>query len=285
MDLGQSRRGVDMGASAVRYAGLNDELRALGWVVDDRGNLDIPERNTLGPGTGLDYLPAVVAACTAACRAGRQVLENGDLPIFLGGDHSIAAGTVAAAASVGSTGLLWVDAHGDLNTPETSPSKNIHGMPLAALLGHGDPGLVDIGLPGPTLRPEDVVLVGVRDLDEGEKRLVQELEIRVFTMPEIDELGIAEVSRRALELLSHRDHIHVSLDMDSLDPRAAPGVGTPVKGGLTYREAHLLMELTARDGRLASFDIVEVNPILDQSNETAKLAVGLAASLLGKTIL
>ncbi len=182
-------------------------------------------------------------------------------------------------------GVLWIDAHGDLNTPETSPSGNLHGMPLAALLGHGNREMVDLGRPGPKLEPRDVVLIGVRDLDPGERELIRELDLAVYTMRQIDERGLAVVAAEALERLGHRDRLHVSLDMDALDPSEAPGVGTPVPGGLIYREAHLLMELCAESGRVHSADVVEINPILDRENQTARLACGLVASLLGQAIL
>jgi arginase len=285
MDLGQARRGVDMGPSAVRYAGLDDRLHRLGYEIEDAGNLAIRDRQLLPIGGGLAYLPEVVRASERVYNAGRRALARGRLPIFLGGDHSIAAGSVGGATHDEPKGVLWVDAHGDFNTPETSPSGNLHGMPLAALLGLGDRRLVDVGRPGPKLEPRDVVLVGVRDLDREERKLIRDQQLTVFTMRDIDEQGIAEVARQALAKLAHRSRLHVSLDMDSLDPTEAPGVGTPVDGGLTYREAHLLMEILAQEANIASIDVVEVNPILDHRNETARLAVGLIASLLGKTIL
>ena len=285
MDLGQARRGVDMGPSAVRYAGLDERLRRLGYQIEDAGNLTIRDRQLLPPGGGLGYLPEVVRASERVYSAGRRALARGRLPIFLGGDHSIAAGTIGGATHDEPKGVLWIDAHGDFNTPETSPSGNLHGMPLAALVGLGDPRLVDVGRPGPKLEPRDVVLVAVRDLDREESKLIRDQQLTVFTMRDIDEQGIAEIARQALAKLAHRSRLHVSLDMDSLDPTEAPGVGTPVDGGLTYREAHLLMEILAQEANIASIDVVEVNPILDHRNETARLAVGLIASLLGKTIL
>lgn len=286
MDLGQARRGVDMGPSALRYAGLHERLQRLGHVAEDLGNLEIRDRATMPPrGRGLDFLPAVVRAAKKAYATGRAVIDSGKTPLFLGGDHSISVGTIGGASAMEPTGVLWIDAHGDFNTPESSPSGNIHGMPLAALLGHGAPQMVDVGRPGPKLSPRDVALIGVRDLDPPEKELLRTLDVRVYTMSEIDDRGIADVTREALRGLEHLSRIHVSLDMDVLDPREAPGVGTPVTGGVTYREAHLLMEIIARDGRLGSADIVEVNPILDTHNRTAEMAVELAASLFGKSIL
>jgi arginase len=284
MDLGQSRRGVDMGPSALRYAGLHDRLRQLGYPSEDLGNLLIPERETLPAGGGLAYLPALVAACERIYAVGRDAIADGRLPLFVGGDHSIAAGTVGGVTHGGPAGVLWIDAHGDFNTPESSPSGNLHGMPLAALCGHGSPALVDLGRPGPKLPPQDVVLLGVRDLDAGEKVLLRQSGVTVYTMRDLDDRGLAVVAREALARLRHLPRVHVSLDMDCMDPREAPGVGTPVTGGLTYREAHLLMEILADDGRVGSIDVVEINPILDLRNRTAEIALELLASLLGKSI-
>lgn len=284
MDLGQSRRGVDMGPSAVRYAGLGDRIRALGRPFRDGGNIGIELRDRLPSEGGMAFLPAVRSACEAIYRAGAETIERGDVPIFLGGDHSIALGTVGAATHEQRVGVLWIDAHGDFNTPATSPSGNIHGMPLAALCGVGESRLVDLAWPGAKVRPEDVVLVGIRDLDGEEKRLMREAGVTVFTMTDIDRSGIARVAEQALAKLAGLERLHVSFDADVLDPEVAPGVGTPVPGGLTYREAHLLMELLAESGRVTSLDLVEVNPILDRENRTANTLVGLAASLLGQQI-
>jgi arginase len=285
MDFGQARRGVDMGPSAVRYAGLGERLERLGYRVEDLGNLEIRDRNTLPPEGGLKYLPEVVKACERIYAAGRTAREHGHLPIFLGGDHSMAIGTVGGVTAAEPCGVLWIDAHGDFNTPETSPSGNLHGMPLAALCGAGAPELVDLGRPGAKLSPRDVAMIAVRDLDREERKLIQRHDIAVYTMRDLDERGVAVVAREALARLAHRPRLHVSLDMDALDPTEAPGVGTPVAGGLTYREAHLLMEILAEEASVGSVDVVEINPILDRRNETAQLAVGLLLSLLGKTIL
>ncbi len=285
MDLGQSRRGVDMGPSALRYTGLNQRLRALGHEVHDRGNIPIAERDTLPSGGGLDYLPEVAAACTKIYQSAREIVAAGGVPLYLGGDHSIAVGTVGGATHDCRCGLLWIDAHGDFNTPETSPSGNLHGMPLAALLGRGAPELADLGRPGPKLSAEDVVMIGIRDLDPQERVALRESGITVYTMRDIDEHGVASIAREGLARLSDHDRIHVSLDMDSVDPTEAPGVGTPVPGGLSYREAHLLMELISEAGTVGSVDVVEVNPILDSRNTTSKLALELVASLFGQTIL
>jgi arginase len=286
MDLGQSRRGVDMGPSALRYAGLHERLQRLGLRTEDLGNIEVRERLTLpAKAGGLDFLPAVVRAAKETYEMGQSAVASGRIPVFLGGDHSISVGTVGGVTAPGPAGVLWIDAHGDLNTPETSPSGNIHGMPLAGLLGLGAPQLVNLGRPGAKLPVGDVVLVGVRDLDPPERELLRRHDVRVYTMSEIDDRGIADVTRDALERLAHTPRLHVSLDLDVVDPREAPGVGTPVMGGITYREAHLLMEIVARDGRLGSADIVEVNPMLDTHNRTAEMAVELVASLFGKSIL
>lgn len=294
MDLGQERRGVDMGPSAVRYAGLFERLQQLGYQVEDAGNVPVPGRDerrvrqhawTELKCGGLRHLPEVVAACEAIYAVAKECAPTPEIPIFLGGDHSIAIGTVAGTASAGPLGLIWIDAHGDFNTPETSPSGNIHGMPLATLLGDGCEDLVNLGHPGPKLKPQEVAMIGVRDLDPQERERLAVSGIHVYTMRDVDELGMATVARRALSHLNHLSRLHVSLDMDALDPSVAPGVGTPVPGGLSYREAHLLMEILAESRRVASVDVVEINPILDDRNRTAEVAVKLVASLLGQRIL
>ena len=285
MDLGQSRRGVDMGPSALRYAGLKRRLAELGCEIKDCGNVEIPVRDTLESAGGMAFLPAVVAACEAIYRVGVETLAAGHVPIYLGGDHSMAVGTVGASARHERTGVLWIDAHGDFNTPETSPSGNIHGMPLAALTGLGAEELVDLGAPGAKVRAQDVMLIGIRDLDPEERGALRDSGAGVFTMREIDERGIARVAHEAAKRLAHLPRVHVSLDMDALDPREAPGVGTPVPGGLGYREAHLLMEIIAESVNVGSLDVVEINPILDQRNRTAELAIELLLSGLGKSIL
>lgn len=287
MDLGQRRRGVDMGPSVLRYAGLHDALRALGHHVIDGGNVAVPLAEHTEPGAAdARHLDAVAAVCAEICRVVQGAQISGDAVIFLGGDHSLSIGTIAAMTGAGGRlGVLWVDAHGDFNTPETTPSGNIHGMSLAASLGRGAPELVNIGRPGAKLEAQQVVLIGARDLDLPEQAALRESGVCVFTMHDIDEHGIAHVTRQALAALAGCERIHVSLDLDAVDPSEAPGVGTPVPGGLTYREAHLLMELLQRTDRVRSLDIVEVNPILDERNRTAKLAVELTASLFGKKIL
>jgi arginase len=284
LDLGQAHRGVDMGASAVRYAGLARELRKLGLTVTDAGDLPMPVRDSLPPQPEA-RIAAIRDVCEAAYLAARAAVENGDMPIFLGGDHSIAIGTIGGVSAGQDCGVLWIDAHGDFNIPETSPSDNIHGMALAVLCGEGPPELVSVGRPGPKLAPRDVVLIGLREADPGERNRLRQSGMTVFTMRDIDERGMGRVARDALERLEHRQRLHVSLDIDSLDPKEAPGAGTLVHGGLSYREAQLLMEIIADQGGADSLDIVEINPILDAANRTARLAVELASSLCGKRIL
>jgi len=288
MDLGQGRRGVDMGPSALRYGRLEEHLESLGHTVRDLGDIDVPTAEELdiphsGPGGGMSFVGEIRRACEAT--AGRLLdLPEAVFPIVLGGDHSIALGSVTGCSRRQRTGVIWVDAHGDFNTVETSPSGNVHGMPLAALCGVGDPRLVDCCWPGAKVRPQDVVLIGIRDLDGEERRLMKDAGVTVYTMKEVDRLGLTLIVESTLERLAGLDRLHVSFDADVLDPEVAPGVGTPVPGGLTYREAHLMMELLADSGRVSSLDLVEVNPILDRANRTADTLVGLAASLLGKKI-
>lgn len=285
MDLGQAHRGVDMGPSAIRYAGLTGRLQGLGYTIKDSGDLAVPLRYTL-PGTSRrELLIAIRQVCEMTYQSGCEAINCGEIPIFLGGDHSLAIGTVGGVTEKERVGVLWIDAHGDYNTPNTSDSGNIHGMALAILLGNGCVELIDVGRRGAKVRPEDVVMVGVRELDAHERKALQHSGIRVYTMRDIDEKGVSAVMAEALDHLAHLSRLHVSLDMDSLDPMAAPGVGTPSHGGLTYREAQLLMEIVADTKRLSSLDIVEINPVLDQRNKTAKVAVELVASLFGKSIL
>jgi arginase len=285
MDLGQALRGVNLGPGAVRYAGLSERLQRLGLKMEDAGDVSVPVRDSIATQERVHFLPAVRDTCARVYEMARQAMADDVFPVFVGGDHSISLGTVGGVTHAERRGVLWIDAHGDFNTPETSPSGNIHGMPLASLLGVGPSELVNLGRSGPLINPEDVVLIGIRDLDPEERQLMRELDVCVYTMREIDERGAAPVMHEALARLSHVDKLHVSLDLDSLDPREAPGVGTPVPGGLTYREAHLLMEILSDSGRVASADLVEVNPILDERNQTARMAAELLASLLGKAIL
>ena len=284
MDLGAGRRGVDMGPSALRLARLAPTLSALGHRVTDLGNVEVPVPEAVPNPNGLHFADAIAATCSATYERLRG-LEDDTFVVALGGDHSVSMGTVPGAAAGRRTGVVWVDAHADLNTPGTSPSGNIHGMPLAHLLGRGDPRLTGVWGGGAALAPEDLVFVGLRSLDEGEKALIHDENIAAYTMKEIDQRGIARVAAEVLERLAHVDRLHVSFDADALDPDLAPGVGTPVPGGLSYREAHLLMELLADSGRPTSLDLVEVNPILDSQNRSAAILVEMAASLLGKKIL
>jgi arginase len=284
MDLGQSRRGVDMGPSALRYAGLQKRLENLGYTVYDEGNIPVPNPEEAVAGLGRRRR-AVAAVCQQIYDTARPFVEQDDFTLFMGGDHSISIGSVTAVAQPGPIGVIWIDAHADFNTPETSPSGNIHGMPLAALVGRGAPELVNIGYEGRKLHEVHIVQIGIRSLDQQERTALKQSGIHVYTMRHVDELGMAAVARQAIDRLRHLRHIHVSLDMDSLEPDEAPGVGTAEPGGLSYREAHLLMEILSDSDRIRSMDIVEINPILDTMNRTAELAVGLTSSLLGQRIL
>jgi arginase len=288
LDLGAGRRGVDMGPSAIRYAGLEERLASLGCDCADWGNVDaaVAEATAVGDPRAR-FLPEIRATCERVARRVAEAVGEGRVPIVLGGDHSIALGTLGglAAAAGGPGAALWIDAHGDLNTPQTTPSGNVHGMPLAAALGHGGEGFASDAWPLPALDPARTTLIGVRSLDDGERALLGELELAVHTMSEVDRRGVESLVARALERAEGAAFVHVSLDMDALDPEVAPGVGTAVRGGLSYREAHLAMELVAESGLLGSFEIVEVNPILDRQNATAALAVELAASAFGARIL
>ena len=288
MDLGADRRGVDIGASAIRYAGLNDQLRSLDFEVHDLGNIFVPQPESQPIGnTRLKYLEPIVKVAEELADTVTTALKANEFPLILGGDHSIALGSITGITRVHKDiGVLWIDAHADFNTEETTPSGNIHGMVLAALAGLGNSHLTDIGGWAPKLDAQKIVIVGARDLDPGERELLRTHHVHVFTMSDIDQRGISDVMREALTIVGKAsDGIHLSLDMDALDPVHAPGVGTPVRGGLTYREAHSAMELIADSGRLIGMDVVEVNPILDRENATAQLAVELVMSALGKKII
>lgn len=293
LDLGGNRRGVDMGPSAFRIAGLAQRLASLGHPVLDRGDVVVPIAETLEPGDSKKrYIDHIADVCNRLHSAVVNVIDDGAMPVVLGGDHSLAAGSVAASAAWASRaeskpiGLLWIDAHGDMNTPSTSPSGNVHGMPLAALLGEEPAELAAIGGFSPTVLPDHTVLIGVRNLDDREKDAVRRSGVHVFTMNDIDRLGIASVAEQAVRFAGHGTAgIHVSFDLDACDPSIAPGVGTAVRGGLNYREAHYLMEAVADSGRLTALDLVEANPTLDIRNTTAELGVELALSVLGKKIL
>jgi arginase len=292
MDLGQSRRGVDMGPSALRVAGLKARIKQLGHTVEDIGNLEVkqPEEMQVGEKRA-KYLQEIAETCQDIAKAVQESLGEGFFPLVLGGDHSIAAGVAAGVAShfrkdEKRIGYLWLDAHGDMNTPESSPSGNVHGMPLAAIMGYGADELVNLGGFKPKAEPGNIVIVGARDLDTQERKIVKKSGIHVFTMRDIDERGMREVMADALKYATDdTDGIAVSLDMDFVDPSDAPGVGTPVRGGVTYREAHLAMEMIADSESMASLEVVEINPVIDEHNRTALLGVELVLSGLGQKIL
>lgn len=291
MDLGAGRRGVDMGPSAIRIAGVAEQLRALDHLVYDEGDIltKNPELQRIR-NDKLKYLPEIVRVCTLLAAKVEKIMQAEGFPIILGGDHSVALGTIAGISSYArksrkSAGVLWVDAHGDLNTDATTPSGNIHGMPLAASLGLGAIELTSIGGDHPKIDPKNVVLIATRELDEGERRLIKQHRITVYTMEEIDKYGMSVIISKALRKLKGVELLHVSFDLDAVDPSVAPGVGTPVKGGLNYREAHLIMETLNEQKAMTSLEIVEVNPILDNRNQSAEFAVELIQSALGKKIL
>ena len=287
LDLGSGRRGVDMGPSAIRYAGLDARLEGLGLRCEDWGNVTtaVAEASAVGD-ERVRFLPQIKETCERVAELVGRAVGEGFVPLVLGGDHSVALGTLGGLARAkGTGGVLWLDAHGDLNRPETSPSGNVHGMPLAAALGLAGPEFESPAFGLPAVDPARVALVGVRSLDEAERALVGELDVSVRTMSDVDRLGIERVIRESLEQVAGDGFVHMSLDLDVLDPEVAPGVGTPVRGGLSYREAHLAMELVAESGLAGSLEVVEVNPILDRANETGKLAVELVASALGARIL
>jgi arginase len=288
IDLGAGRRGVDMGPSAMRYTGLCAHLGALGHQVRDLGNLQAPLAETIATppeGAKLRYLEPIAAVCEALARAVATCVAEGQLPVVLGGDHSLAIGSVSGSARGRSLGLIWIDAHADFNTAETTRSGNIHGMPLAALTGRGHPLLTGIAGRVPAIAPENVALIGVRDIDPLEREALRGSGMYVATIHEIDRRGMAAVIEEAAQVASQgTGGFHLSFDLDVVDPREAPGVGTPVFGGISRREAHLAMELLATSGGIRSLDLVEVNPILDERNATAELAVELGLSALGKRI-
>lgn len=292
LDLGASRRGVDMGPSALRIAHLSQRLAALGHEIENLGNLEIPDRDSLPDVTeAIDLLPAIAEICARLARHTAEAIRQGSAPLVLGGDHSLAAGSVAGVATAFAErnqriGLIWLDAHGDLNTPESSLTGNVHGMPVAHLLGNGDPRMSGIASPGPAVRAANTCIVGARDLDPAERAHAREWGVRVFTMRDIDERGLRAVMADAIAIASEGTAgIHVSVDADWVDPKEAPGVGTPVRGGATYRESHLAMEMIHDSQRLVSMDMVEINPVLDDHNRTAELCVGLVTSAFGLRIL
>lgn len=297
LDHGAGRRGVGMGPSALRLARLHQALTRLGLSIRDVGDIHIPAPETMEPGDErAKYLPLVAQACAELALNVRKAHEEGDFPLVIGGDHSIAIGTISGIASHArkrwggaapdKVGVIWFDAHGDINTPESSPSGNIHGMPVSCLLGRGPKALCDIEYEGAKVSPHHFVQIGLRDIDDEEKALIRQSRIHPFTMADIDRRGMADVMREAIEHATHEtEYLHVSFDVDALDPRVAPGTGTQKIGGLTYREAHLALEMIAETGKLTSMEVVEVNPTLDHQNQTAEIAVGLIASALGKRIL
>jgi arginase len=287
IDLGADRRGVDMGPSAIRYAQLHQKLEELGCPYEDKGNIDVPIQEICEiTDAKLKYIDCIVPMGRRVAGAVATSIQGGRFPLVLGGDHSLSVGSIRGAARHRRLGVIWVDAHTDFNTPETTPSGNIHGMPLAALCGLGDPRLVSLWdeVP-PVLDPRRVAVIGVRDIDSGEKRNLRDAGILVESMEQVDRLGMLAVLEKAIEQVSWDvDGLYLSFDMDALDPRHAPGVGTPVAGGLTYREAHLACEVVAETGKLIGMELVEVNPILDMQNQTAMLAVEFIRSALGSRI-
>ena len=287
-DYGQLRRGVDMGPSAIRYADVTERLESLGYQMKDEGDIIVKRAtNNTQIDTNLKNLKEVVEVCTQLSSKVSEVINQGRFPLVLGGDHSIAIGTLAGlAAHYENLGVIWYDAHADLNTPETSPSGNIHGMPLAVSIGLGDERLVNIGGPAPNIKPENIVIIGARSVDPGERELIREKGIKVYTMHEIDRLGMTRIIEETIAYLKLRkvDGVHLSLDLDGLDPLYTPGVGTPVPGGITYRESHLAMEMLEEEGIITSAEFVEVNPILDERNKTADVAVALMGSLFGEKL-
>jgi arginase len=292
LDLGQDRRGVDMGPSAVRVANLNERIRSLGYDVEELGNIAVEQAEAWPPGDPhAKYLAQIARTCELLALKVSETLERGSMPLVLGGDHSVAVGTVSGVARhfrrrEQNIGLIWLDAHADMNTPETSPSGNVHGMPLACIVGMGPRPLVDLLGFAPKVPPRNAVIVGLRDVDALEKPHIKETGVRAFTMRDIDERGLRAVMDEAIRLASDGTAgFHLSLDMDFVDPQHAPGVGTPVRGGATYREAHLAMEMICDSGRALSMEVVEVNPVIDEVNRTADLAVELVMSGLGKRIL
>ena len=287
LDLGQGRRGVDMGPSVMRYAGLEERLTSLGYQVRDHGNVEtaVPEATALRDERAR-FLPEIKETCARIAAKVVEESSTGAIPLVLGGDHSVALGTLGGLASAhGPGGVLWIDAHPDINTPDTSPTGNVHGMPLAAALGIAGPEFESDAWPLPAVDSRRVALLGIRQLDEGERRLLRDAGVRAFSMSEIDRIGVERATREALDRVAGPGFVHLSFDLDALDPEIAPGVGTPVRGGLTYREAHLALELIAESGLVGSLEVVEVNPILDRENTTATTAVELVASALGKTII
>jgi arginase len=292
MDLGAGRRGVDMGPSALRLAGLNEKIASLGYEVEDLGNIvvDQPEILPVGPANAR-YLPQIAQTCARLSQMVERAADDGRVPLVLGGDHSVAMGTVSGVSSHfhkrgQKIGLIWIDAHADMNTPESSPSGNVHGMPLACLIGLGPPELTHLSGYAPQVDPSAVSIIGLRSVDEIERQSVRATGVHPFTMRDIDERGLRSVMQEAIGYATNGTAgFHLSFDMDAVDPQEAPGVGTPVRGGITYREAHLAMETIGDSGQMTSIEVVEVNPVIDEVNRTALLAVELVMSAMGKRIL
>jgi arginase len=292
MDLGAGRRGVDMGPSAIRIAGVSQGLRQLGLRVEDEGDVGVPAPETRDPGTqNARYLEPIYHVCNRLRLRVRRSLELGEIPVVLGGDHSIAIGTVSGVSEFfrerdQKVGLIWVDAHGDMNTPESSPTGNIHGMPLATLLGMGHPRLVEMGGFWPKVARENVCLIGIRDIDEIERQNIRRSGIHAYTMRDVDERGMRAIMQEAIQFANDGTAgFHVSFDLDGMDPRDVPGTGTPVKGGISWREANLLMEMVSDTGRMTSLEVTELNPILDVRNQSGEVAVDVILSAFGKRIL
>lgn len=292
MDLGADRRGVDMGPSALRIAGIDEKLRSLGYTVVDEGDVPVKtqEVQTI-KNHKLKYLPEITRACERLATKTKKVLDSGSFPLILGGDHSMSIGSIAGISAHcreqgKRLGVIWIDAHADMNTPETTPSGNIHGMPLAVSMGIGVPQLVNLMGFTPKVSPQNIVLLGIRSVDAGERELIKRLSVHAYPMPDIDKSGMYSIMEHALRYLKEQvDHLHVSFDLDSVDPTVVEGVGTPVPGGLSYRETHLLMEMIAEAGIMCSLEVAEVNPILDDKNNSARFAVDVIASTMGKRIL
>ena len=292
MDLGAGRRGVDMGPSAIRIAGVGESLRRLGYVVKDDGDVGVPAPETRAPGDEkARYLEPIYHVCNRLRLRVRRALEHGETPVVLGGDHSIAIGTVSGVAEYyhdknEKIGLIWVDAHGDMNTPDTSPTGNIHGMPLATVLGLGHPRLVEMGGFSPKVQKDNVCLIGIRDIDDNERKIIRESGIHAYTMRDVDERGVRSIMAEAIGFACiGTAGFHLSFDLDGMDPRDVPGTGTPVKGGLNWREANLLMEMVSDTGAMCSLEVTELNPILDIKNQSGEVAVDVICSAFGKRIL
>jgi len=290
-DLGANIRGANIGPAAVRIAGLVNKISSLGWKVSDHGDIPVPVRDSLPLEVKQEkYLQPIIDICTEVCEKTYQSVSSGGIPLLIGGDHSVVVGSISGVCKhykkhQQEVGLIWVDAHADLNTPKSSESGNIHGMPLATVLGDGHPALTNIGYEGQKIKPENVALIAIRNIDHVEKQLVKESGVNYYTMRDIDEQGMSKVMRKAIEATTkNTDALHLSFDIDGIDPIFAPGVSTPVPGGLSFREAHLLLEMIAETGQLASLDFVELNPFTDQGPTSANLSVDLILSALGKSI-